>query len=112
MNKEVRKVEQETMLKEILNTLSAHSKQLNEKMDAGFAKIDRRFEQVDKRFERVEKRLDKVENRLDTVENKIDKLSTKFDAHRIELQETQETAEFSARKAIQHEKKLREINTQ
>jgi uncharacterized protein YhaN len=63
-------MEQETMLKEILNTLKLHS----DHMDQKFKKVDERFERIDKRFDRMEK---------------------KMDGFRVELTETQETLDFS-----------------
>src|SRR5690625_5213166 len=98
-------MEQETILSEISNMLSIHSKQLNEKidksiaelemkMDRRFAEVDKRFAEVDKRFDEVDKRFAEVDRRFDEVNEKIDRLNTKFDGQRIELQETQETAEF------------------
>lgn len=108
-------MEQETILSEISNMLSIHSKQLNEKIDKSIAelemKMDRRFAEVDKRFDEVDKRFAEVDRRFDEVNEKIDRLNTKFDGQRIELQETQETAEFAVKKVIQHEKKLRGIHT-
>jgi chromosome segregation ATPase len=107
-------MEQDTVLKQVLNALSVHSKQLNAKMEEGFAEVndrmDQRFAEVDKRFDAVDQRFAEVDNRFDVVEQKIDHLNKKVDGLRINLHETQETAEFSASKVIQHEKKLREIN--
>lgn len=59
-------MEQETMLKEILNALKLHS----DKMDQKFKKVDERFEKIDERFERVDERFDSIEGRLDRIEKK------------------------------------------
>lgn len=88
------KMDQETMLKEILNALQLHSR----KMDEKFEKVDARFEQVDARFDRIEERLDRVENKLG--------------GFRAEMTEVQETVDFISAKTVQHEKKLREMNRQ
>ncbi|PGT83858.1 MULTISPECIES: hypothetical protein [Bacillaceae] len=92
-------MEQETMLKEILNALKLHS----DKMDQKFKKVDERFEKIDERFERVDERFDSIEGRLDRIEKKMD-------GFRVELTETQETVDFISVKTLQHEKKLRELN--
>ena len=78
-------MEQETMLKEILNALKLHSDQM-----------DHRFKKVDERFDSIEGRLDRIEK--------------KMDGFRVELTETQETVDFISVKTLQHEKKLRELN--
>ncbi|MEI3598023.1 MULTISPECIES: hypothetical protein [unclassified Oceanobacillus] len=119
-------MEEKVALKEILNVLHEHSKQINEKMDKRFDEVDQRFQEVDKRFDEVDqrfqevdKRFDEVDQRFQEVDKRFDKIDQKFDSLnqkvggiRIELQETQETAEFAASKVIQHEKELRHINTQ
>ncbi|MCF3944661.1 hypothetical protein [Oceanobacillus alkalisoli] len=84
-------MEEKVVLQEILNALNEHSKQINEKMDKRFLEVDERFNEVNE---------------------KIDNLTKKVDGIQINLQETQETAEFAASKVIQHEKKLRHTNTQ
>ena len=78
-------MEQETMLKEILNALKLHSEHM-----------DQKFKKVDERFDRIEGRLDRMEKKMDGV--------------RVELTETQETVDFISVKTLQHEKKLRELN--
>jgi len=88
-------MEQETMLKEILNALKLHS----DKMDQKFKKVD---EKIDGRFERVDERFDSIEGRLDRIEKKMGGM-------RVELTETQETVDFISVKTLQHERKLREI---
>ncbi|OAS85820.1 MULTISPECIES: hypothetical protein [Metabacillus] len=85
-------MEQETMLKEILNALKIHS----DHMDQKFKKADERFEQVDKRFDNIDDRLDRIEK--------------KKDGFRVGLTESQETIDFISVKTLQHEKKLRKIN--
>lgn len=85
IEKEVKRMEQETMLKEILNALKLHSD-----------KMDQRFKKVDERFDSIEGRLDRIEK--------------KMDGFRVELTETQETVDFISVKTLQHEKKLRELN--
>ncbi|PMC36641.1 hypothetical protein CJ195_14495 [Bacillus sp. UMB0899] len=92
-------MEQETMLKEILNALKLHS----EHMDQKFKKVDERFERIDERFEKIDERFDRIEGRLDRMEKKMDGV-------RVELTETQETVDFISVKTLQHEKKLRELN--
>ena len=54
-------MEQETMLKEILNALKLHS----DHMDRKFQKVDERLQQIDERFDRIEGRLDRIEGRLE-----------------------------------------------
>ncbi|MGM0876463.1 MAG: hypothetical protein ACQEWV_17255 [Bacillota bacterium] len=77
-------MEQETMLKEILNALNLHSNHMDQK------------------FKKMDERLDRIDGRLDRMEKKMD-------GFRVELTETQETVDFISVKTIQHEKKLREL---
>ncbi|MFD2214812.1 hypothetical protein [Metabacillus endolithicus] len=74
-------MEQETMVKEILNELKLN---------------------IDQRFKKVDERLDRIEGRLGRIEKKMDGI-------RVELTETQETVDFISVKTLQHEKKLREL---
>ncbi len=60
-------VEQETILKEILNVLKLHGEQMNN-----------RFEQMDSRFEQLENKFDQ----------RFDRLEKKVDGIRVELTET------------------------
>ncbi|WP_066297234.1 hypothetical protein [Bacillus sp. FJAT-29937] len=87
-------MEQETVVKEILQALKVHSNQM-----------EQRFNKIDKRFEKVDQRLDLIDERLDRMEKKMD-------GFRVELTETQETVDFIAKKTLQHEKKLREFHHQ
>ena len=99
-------MEQETMLKEILNALKLHS----DKMDQKFEKVDERFEKIDARFEQIDGRFKRVDERLDSIEGRLDRIEKKMDGFRVELTETQETVDFISVKTLQHEKKLREVN--
>ena len=87
-------MEQETVVKEILQALKLHTNQM-----------EQRFNQIDERFEKVDQRLDSIDERLDRMEKKMD-------GFRVELTETQETVDFIAKKTLQHEKKLREFHHQ
>ncbi|MCF3944912.1 hypothetical protein [Oceanobacillus alkalisoli] len=102
-------MEQETILKEILNTLKEHSRQMNTKLDESIAGLEKK---MDKRFAEMDNRFAEMDKRFDHVDKKFDNLNKKVDGLRIDLHETQETAEFAASKVIQHEKKLREISMQ
>ena len=102
-------MEQETILKEILNSLKEHSQQINTKLDESIVGLE---EKMDKCFAEVDKKFAEMDERFDNVDKKFDNFNRKVDGLRIDLHETQETAEFAASKAIQHEKKLREISMQ
>ncbi|MFE8696522.1 hypothetical protein ACFYKT_09255 [Cytobacillus sp. FJAT-53684] len=101
-------MEQETMLKEILNALKVHS----ESMDQKFKKVDERLDRIESRLDRMENRMDQLENRMDQMDTRLDRIEKKMDGFRIELTEAQETVEFVAVKTIQHEKKIRELHQQ
>jgi septation ring formation regulator EzrA len=101
-------MDQETMLKEILNALQLHSR----KMDEKFEKVDARFDQVDARFEQVEIRFNQVDARFDRIEERLDRVESKLGGFRAEMTEVQETVDFMSAKTVQHEKKLREMNRQ
>lgn len=101
-------MDQETMLKEILNALQLHSR----KMDEKFEKVNARFDQVDARFEQVETRFNQVDARFDRIEERLDRVENKLGGFRAEMTEVQETVDFISAKTVQHEKKLREMNRQ
>ena len=91
-------MEQETILKEILNVLKLHGDQMNYR----FEQMDSSFEQIDNRFEQLESKFDQ----------RFDRLEKKVDGIRVELTETQETTDFMLSKTAQHEKKLRQLSEQ
>ncbi|WP_249872470.1 hypothetical protein [Oceanobacillus saliphilus] len=105
-------MEQETILKEILNALKLHGDQMNnkfEQIDSRFEQIDSRFEQIDSRFEQIDRRFEQLESKFD---QRFDRLEKKVDGIRVELTETQETTDFILSKTAQHEKKLRHLSEQ
>ncbi|MDR7000987.1 hypothetical protein [Neobacillus niacini] len=91
-------MEQGTILKEILSTLKLHSENMDKKFKQTEKKFEQKFDQVDERFNRIEKRLDRMEK--------------KMDGFHVEITEAQETLDFTAKKTLQHEKKLRELKHQ
>lgn len=113
-------------IKEILNALELHSKNINqqinqlrvdfekrfEQVDKRFEQVDKRFENVDKRFEQVDQRFEEMEKRFDRIDERLDRVDKKFDGMRVEITETQETVDFLSSKVIQHEKKLRTVHQQ
>lgn len=108
-------MDQETMLKEILNALQLHSRKMDEnfeKVDARFEQVDACFAQVDARFEQVETRFNQVDDRFDRIEKRLDRVENKLGGFRAEMTEVQETVDFISAKTVQHEKKLREMNRQ
>ena len=84
-------MEQETMLKEILNALKLHAEHIDKK----FEQVDKRFEQIDKRFEQVDKRFDRLEMKVDGV--------------RLDLTDTQKTTNFLLGKIAHHDEKFLEL---
>ncbi|MGJ9457393.1 hypothetical protein [Oceanobacillus sp. CF4.6] len=95
-------MEQETILKEILNALKLHGEHM-----------DKRFDEMDKKFD---KRLDDLNSKMDEgftkVNQRFDRLEKKVEGNRVELTETQETTDFILSKTAQHEKKLRQLSDQ
>ncbi|MGJ9457380.1 hypothetical protein [Oceanobacillus sp. CF4.6] len=110
-------MEQDTVLKEILNALN-----LDKKMDTLKTELISKFDGLENRFDGLENRFGGLESCTDGLEKRVeegfardqqfDHLGKKVDGIRVELNETQETVDFSATKIIEHEKKLRHINMQ
>ncbi|MCJ7841750.1 hypothetical protein MUB24_12745 [Lederbergia sp. NSJ-179] len=94
-------MEQETILKEILNALKLHA----EHMDQRFEKIDQKFEQIDQRFEQIDQRFKQMDKRFDRLEKKVDGV-------RLDVTDTQKTTNFLLSKVAQHEEKLLELTLQ
>ncbi len=69
-------MEQETMLKEILNALKLHSD-----------KVDQRFDQIERRLERIEKKMDGFRVELTETQETVDFISVKTLQHEKKLRE-------------------------
>lgn len=70
-------------LTEILNYLSAMSRDMGEFRQEVKTRLDRvetRLDGVEKRLDGVEKRLDAIDTRLDAVETRLDAIETRLDA--------------------------------
>jgi len=94
-----------------------------DKMDQKFIEIDQRFDVMDQKFIEIDQRFDKIEKTMDQMNHKIDqgfyngnqrldRLNKKSGGMRVELTETQETADFVLTKIAQHEQKLRQLTAQ
>src|SRR5699024_9590098 len=105
-------MEQQTMLKEILHALNVHS----EKIDKRFDQVDIRMNEMDTKFNKMNTRIDKMSTRIDNMESKMDKrfdrLEKRLDGMRVELTQTQETADCVLSKTTKHKKKLHQLNKQ
>jgi chromosome segregation ATPase len=120
-------MEQETMLKEILNVLKTHGEQMDSKfeaidkrftsMDKKFISMDKRFESIDKRFKDMDKKMDGLKDDLRNemhegfkqVNQRIDRLTQQIHGVRADLTETQENTNFLLSKTVQHEKKIQQM---
>ncbi len=105
-------MEQETMLKEILNAFRLHAEHIDqrfEKIDQRFEMIDQRFEKIDQRFEQMELKFEQMDKRMD---QRFDRLEKKVDGLRMDLTDTQKTTNFLLGKVTQHEEKLLELSLQ
>ncbi|MBW8351528.1 hypothetical protein K0H71_19100 [Bacillus sp. IITD106] len=94
-------MEEKTLLQEILTAFRLHA----EHIDKRFDEIDKRFEQVDKRFAQMDKRFDEINTRLDRMEKK-------HSGMRVEVTEAHESINYLANKVIQHDRKIRELQSQ
>ncbi|WP_067725072.1 hypothetical protein [Oceanobacillus damuensis] len=99
-------MEQETVLKEVLNAFKLHANHIDEKMDTMRSDLESKMDNMKSELET------KMDKGFAEVNQKIDHLGKKVDGLRVELTETQETVDFSASKVVQHEKKLRQLNMQ
>jgi len=106
-------MEQDSILKEILNALKLHSDHIDSKMDGMKTELETK---MDSMKTELETKISNLESKMDEgftrVDHQFDQLGKKVDGIRAELNETQETVDFSASKVVQHEKKLRQISQQ
>lgn len=116
-------MEQETILKEILNTLNMYCENtdrkfeiMEKKFDKRFGAIDQKFESMNERFESIEKKLDEMNIKMDKgfagFNQRLDRSAKKNDGMRVELTETQETTDFVLSKIAQHEQRFRQLAAQ
>ncbi|MEH7385872.1 hypothetical protein V7147_10730 [Bacillus sp. JJ1521] len=91
-------MENETMLKEILNAFNLFSK-----------KMDEKFEKMDDKFEKLEKKMDEG---FANINKKLDRLTVRLDGVQEDLNETKETVQFLHTKVVQHDKKLHKLSHQ
>lgn len=89
-------MEDSHILKEVLNALNDHSKQINKRFDEMEERFELRFEEMDKRFEEVDKRFDNLDKKVDGI--------------RVDLSETQETTNFLLIKAARQDKKIHNMH--
>jgi len=99
---------EETMLKEILNALKLHGEQMNKK----FAEVDERFVAMERKFEKKFAEMDeKFEKRFDDMDKRFDRLEKKVDGIRADLTDTQEITNFLLSRSAKHEEKIRNLTT-
>ncbi|MFD1037320.1 hypothetical protein ACFQ3N_02625 [Virgibacillus byunsanensis] len=104
-------MENETMLKEILNALTSHSEQVNNKFGQMDKKFEQKFDQMDQKFEQKFEEMDKkFERKFEEMDKRFDRLETKVDGIRMDLTETQKTTNFLLGKIVQHDEKLLQLS--
>ncbi len=103
---EVNKMEQETMLKEILQAFKLYSEKTDKKLDN--FKVD-----FESKMDNMKIELDsKMDVGFARVGEKLDRLVKKQDGMRLELTESRETVDFLLSKTAQHEIKLQQLISQ
>jgi len=90
-------MENETMLKEILNAFKLYSEDMDKKLDR---KLDQKISEL-----RTEMRTGFAE-----VNKRVDRLTARQDGTQADLEETKETVHFLHSKVVQHDKKLSQVN--
>jgi gas vesicle protein len=115
------RMEQETMLQEILKALELHSDHIHVEMKKISIQMRTEMQEVGNQL-RTE--IQEMGNQLRTemqemvgklkekMDERFNRLETKVDNLRIELSETQETVDFLSSKTLQHERKIRELYRQ
>jgi predicted RNase H-like nuclease (RuvC/YqgF family) len=104
------RMEQETVLKEILKALELHSGHIHAEIQQMSSQLRAEMQEVGNQL-RTEMRemVGKLEEKMD---KRFNQLETKVDSLRIELSETQETVDFLSSKTLHHERKIRELYRQ
>jgi predicted nuclease with TOPRIM domain len=90
-------MENETMLKEILNAFRLHSEQMDRKLDE---KLDEKLSEL----------REEMQTGFSEVNKRIDRLTVRQDGTQADLAETKETVHFLHSKVVQHEQKLHQLN--
>lgn len=89
-------------IQEILKALHIHGAHVDEKLNNMQQSLERRMDGLEKRVDSLEKR----------VATGFDRMGKKIDGNRVELDETKETVDYLSNKNLQHERKLRELQSQ
>lgn len=96
-------MENETMLKEILNAFNLYSQ-----------KIDGKLEKMDMKIGNMDMKLNDMGKEMKTgfadVNNRLDRLTARQDGTQADIMEIKETVQFLHSKIIQHEKKLHKLS--
>jgi gas vesicle protein len=115
------RMEQETMLKEILKSLELHSDHIHVEMQKISSQLRAEMKEMGNQLRTEMKEMGnqlrtEMKEMVGKLEEKMDerfnRLETKVDNLRIELSETQETVDFLSSKTLQHERKIRELYRQ
>jgi gas vesicle protein len=115
------KMEQETMLKEILKALELHSDHIHAEMQKMSSQLKAEMQEMGNQLRTEMKEMGsqlrtEMKEMVGKLEEKMDerfnRLETKVDSLRIELSETQETVDFLSSKTLQHERKIRKLYRQ
>lgn len=110
-------MEQETMLKEILNALKAHGEhvdrrleQLESEMREGFERVSRMEIEMKEGFERVSRMETEMTEGFERVDEQLEHLGKKSDGLRADFHDTQGNVNYLLTKNAQHEEKLHELS--
>ena len=99
----MKKLEQKTLLNEILNAFKLHSQDIEQKMDGLKTDLESKMDMLKTDLE------SKMDEGFNHVDHQISELGKKVDGIRTELNETNENVDYLLSKNAQHEKKLRKI---
>ena len=99
-------MEQETILKEILQAFKLYSEKNDEKLDVLKNGLESRMDSM-----RVELE-SKMDSGFNQVYERLDRLEKKFDGMRVEITANKETIDFVLNKTAQHERKLQQLMNQ
>ena len=99
---------EEAMLKEILNALKLHGEQMHKK----FAEVDERFVAMERKCEKKCTEMEeKFEKRFDDMDKRFYRVGKRVDGMLGRLTDTQEITNFLLSRSAKHEEKIRNLTT-
>ncbi|THE11875.1 hypothetical protein E1I69_13400 [Bacillus timonensis] len=99
-------MEQETILKEILQAFKFYSEKIDSKLDMMKNDLESKMDNMKIELE------SNTDSGFAHVEERLDRLEKKQDGMRVELKENKETTDFLLNKTAQHKRKLHQLINQ